>query len=161
VSKRLEIEKYGLDSYDDYFCLRPSWVLIACTVFLCRGLLLFALFGLSGGVPTALSEVVDAGTLWRGCIAAAPAALLLYAMTARAPGAPTFVRFSWRNGRALLALSSLGYVALSVMQLGTDPRRWLFSPLATKALVAIELAILGYVLLSARVRQTFLEFPAA
>ncbi len=161
MSKRLEIEKYGLDSYDDYFCLRPSWVLILCTVFLCRGLLLFALFGLSGGVPAALSEVVDAETLWRGCIAAAPAALLLYAMTARAPGAPTFVRFSWRNGRLLLALSSLGYVGLAVMQLGTDPRRWLFSPPATKALVVVELAILGYLLLSPRVRQTFLEFPAA
>ena len=161
MSKRLEIEKYGLDSYDDYFCLRPSWPLVLCTIFLCRGLLLFALFGLSGGVPAALNGVVAAETLWRGCIAALPAALVLYAMTARTAGAPAFVRFSWRNGRLLLALSALGYVGLTVAQLGVDPRRWLFSPLATKALVATELAIFGYVLLSARVRQTFLEFPAA
>jgi hypothetical protein len=161
VSKRLEIKKYGPDSYDDYFCLRPSWLLILCTVFLCRGVLLFAAFGLSGGVPAALSEVVDAETLWRGCIAAVPAVLVLYALTARAPGASGFVRFSWRNGRILLVLSALGYVGLTALQLGADPRRWLFSPLVTKALVAAEIAILGYVLLSSRVRQTFLEFPAA
>jgi hypothetical protein len=123
--------------------------------------LLFALFGLSGGVPAALSEAVDAETLWRGCIAAVPAALLLYALTARAPGAPSFVRFSWRNGRALMALSALGYVVLTMIQLGTDPRRWLFSSMVTKALVAAEVAILCYVLLSSRVRQTFLDFPAA
>ena len=33
--------------------------------------------------------------------------------------------------------------------------------LGAKALVVAELAVLGYVLLSSRVRQTFLEFPAA
>ncbi len=71
MSKRLEIEKYGVDSYDDYLCLRPSWTLIACVIFLCRGLLVFALFGLSGGVPAAFSDIVDAETLWQGCVAAA------------------------------------------------------------------------------------------
>lgn len=161
MSKRLEIEKYGLDSYDDYLCLRPSWLLIVCTVFLCRGVLLFAAFGLSGGVPAALNEVVDAETLWQGCVAALPAVLVLYALTARAPGATRFVRFSWRHGRILLSLTALAYLALTALQLGTDPRRWLFSSPVTKALVVVELAILGYVLLSARVRQTFLEFPVA
>ena len=70
------------------------------------------------------------------------------------------VRFSWRNGRLLLALAALSYVGLAVAQLGVDFRHWLFSPLAI-ALVATELAILGYVLASSRVRQTFAEFPAA
>ena len=161
MSKRLEIEKYGVDSYDDYLCLRPSSLLIACMVFLCRGLLVFAMFGLSGGVPVALSDRVDAETLWHGCVAAAPAALVLYALTARAPGAPTFVRWSWRHGRGLMALSALSYVGLTVAQLGPDPRRWLGGPLAVKALVLAELGVIGYVLLSSRVRQTFLEFPAA
>ena len=161
MSKRIEIEKYGLDSYDEYFCLRPSWFLIACTIFLCRGLLLFALFGLSGGVPAALSAVVDAETLWRGCVAAIPAALVLYALTARAPGAPAFVRFSWKHGRALLALAALGYIALTLAVLGLDTRRWLSSSLATKAIVLTELAIIGYLFLSPRVRLTFLEFPTA
>jgi hypothetical protein len=98
--------------------------------------------------------------LWRGCVAAIPAALVLYSMTARNPGAPRFVRFSWRNGRLLLALAALSYVGLAVAQHGVDFRGWLFSPLAI-ALVATELAILGYVLASSRVRQTFAEFPAA
>jgi hypothetical protein len=159
MSKRLEIEKYGLHSYDDYLCLRPSRLLIASLIFLCRGLLLFALFGVSGGVPAALNDIFDAETLWRGCVAAAPAALVLYALTARAPGAPAFVRWAWRHGRALLALSALSYIALAVAQFGFDPRRWLNGSLVVKAMVTAELLIIGYVLLSSRLRQTFLDFP--
>jgi hypothetical protein len=71
------------------------------------------------------------------------------------------VRWIWRNGRALLALSAVSYVALTAARLGSDPDRWLSSPLATKALVVAEVAILAFVLLSSRVRDTFLEFPAA
>lgn len=160
MSKRIEIEKYGVESYDEYFCLRPSWFLVACTIFLCRGMLLFALFGLSGGVPAALSGVVDAETLWRGCVAAMPAALVLYALIARAPEAPAFVRFSWKYGRSLLALAALGYVALTLAALGLDTRRWLASSLATNAIVLAELAIIAYLSLSSRVRQTFLDFPS-
>jgi hypothetical protein len=161
MSKRMEIEKYGLHSYDDFLCLRPSRLLIASLIFLSRGLLLFALFGVSGGVPAALNGIVDAETLWRGCLAAAPAVLVLYALTARAPSAPALARWGWRHGRALMALSAVSYVALAVAQFGLDPRRWLNSSLAVKALLIVELGIIGYVLLSSRVRQTFLDFPSA
>jgi len=161
MSKRLEIEKYGLASYDDYLCLRPPRLLIASLIFLCRGVLLFALVNVTGGVPAALADVMDRDTLWHGCLAALPAALVLYALTARIPGAPSFVRWAWRHGRGLMAASALSYLALAAAQLGTDPRRWLGSSLLAKALIATELAIIGYVSLSGRVRQTFLDFPSA
>lgn len=161
MSKRLQIEKYGLDSYDDHLCLRPSKLLVACTLFLSRGVLLLAVFGLIKGVPDAVRPFVDADRLWEAAIAALPAVGVLYALAARLPGAPTAVRWIWRNGRALLALSAVSYVALAAVRLGSDPQRWLASPLATKALVIAEVAILVFVVLSARVRDTFLEFPAA
>jgi hypothetical protein len=47
------------------------------------------------------------------------------------------------------------------MQYGSDPRRWLNSSLAVKAIVLAELGIVAYVFLSSRVRQTFMDFPAA
>jgi hypothetical protein len=94
-----------------------------------------------------------------GCIAAVPAALVLYALGARMPTAPAFVRFIWRHGRSLMAVSALTSIALTVVQYGSDPRRWLNSSLAVKAIVLAELGIVGYVFLSSRVRQTFMDFP--
>ena len=161
MNKRAEIEAYGLDSYDDYLCLRPTKLLIACMLFLCRGILLSAAIGLSRGVPAVLRGIVTAQTLWTGVIAAIPAALVLYALSARAPGASAFVRFSWRHGRALMAVSALAYIGFTVAELGSNPHRWLTSSIPGEALVLVELGIIVYLALSQRVRQTFLQFPAA
>jgi hypothetical protein len=160
MSKRSEIEKYGLDSFDDYLCLRPSRLLIACLVFLCRGLLVLAAFGIARGIPAILKGVVDADTLWHDAAASIPAVLVLYALAARLPSAPAFVRVVWRYGRGLMSLSAIAYVALTAAQLGADPKRWLASSAAAKGLVVAELAVFCYVLLSDRVRQTFLDFPS-
>ena len=161
MSKRLEIGKYGLHSYDDFLCLRPPGLLIASLVFLCRGLLVFGLFGLSGGVPEAFKGIVDSETLWRGCLAAAPAVLVLYALFARVPTAPAFVRWIWRHGRGLMLLAALSYIAVAAAQFGVDPRRWHGTgSLVAKIVVLAELGTIGYVFLSSRVRQTFLDFPS-
>jgi len=159
--KREQIEQYGLDSYDDYLCLRPTKLLIACMLFLCRGILLFAAIGLSRGVPAVLRGIVSTQTLWSGAMAAIPAALVLYALSARAPGASAFVRLSWRHGRALMTVSALAYIGLTVARIGYDPHRWLPSSIPAETLVLVEIAIIVYLSLSQRVRQTFLEFPAA
>jgi hypothetical protein len=55
----------------------------------------------------------------------------------------------------------LSYVAIAVAQSGSDPRRWLGSPLAAKAMVLAELGILAYLFLSSYVRQAFHDFPSA
>jgi hypothetical protein len=60
-----------------------------------------------------------------------------------------------------MLLSALCHIGLTVAQYGFDPRGWLGSSLATKAVVAADLWLIGYVLLSSRVRQTFLDFPSA
>jgi hypothetical protein len=162
--KRLEVEKYGLHAYDDFLCLRPSKLLIASLIFLCRDLIFLVLLGVSRFIGAAegvagLEDIVDRETLLSGCIAAVPAALVLYALGARMPTAPAFVRFIWRHGRSLMAVSALTSIALTVVQYGSDPRRWLNSSLAVKAIVLAELGIVGYVFLSSRVRQTFMDFP--
>jgi hypothetical protein len=167
MSKRLEIEKYGLDSYDDFLSLRPSRLLIASLIFLCRDLVVIGLFGVSklsgasGEVPPLLNDIVDPETVWSGCLAAVPAALVLYALIARSPTSAAFVRWIWRHGRSLMSLSALSAVVIAVAQYGSVPRFWVNSPLVVKAIAAAELTVVGYVLLSARVRHTFLDFPSA
>jgi hypothetical protein len=163
VSKRAEIERFGLHNYDDFLCLRPSWLLIAGLIFLCRGLIAYLLVGVAKGVvPAGLIDVVGTETLLSGCLAAAPAVLVLYALAARVPTAPAVVRWIWRHGRALMALSAVWYIALAVPQLGPDPHRWLTrGPLTVKVLVAAELGLVAYLFWSSRVRQAFLDFPTA
>jgi hypothetical protein len=164
--KRLDVAKYGLNAYDDFGCLRPSMLLIASLIFLCRDLIFLVLLGVSrligaSGEIAGLQDIVDGETLLSGCVAAVPAALVLYALGARMPTAPAFVRWIWGHGRSLIAVSALVSIVLAVMQYGSDPRRWLNSSLAVKAIVLAELGIVAYVFLSSRVRQTFMDFPAA
>jgi hypothetical protein len=165
MSKRLDIEKYGLDSYDDFLCLRPPRLLIASLIFLCRGVVIFALVAASRGVATRFDYLADAATLSVGSfLATVPAAVVLYAMGARAPSAPAIVRWIWLRGRSLITLSALAYIYLSTVgaQLGGDPLAWINDTApAAKAMLVAELAIIGYVLLSPRVRQTFRDFPSA
>jgi hypothetical protein len=160
MSKRLEIEKYGLHSYDDYLCLRPPLLLLVCLLFLCRGVVIFVGFGMAG-VPTGLRDLVRPETLYLGCLAAAPAVLVFYALLARAPTAPAFVRWAWRHGRSLMSLSALFYIAAAAAELGPDPRRWLgSSSMVAKAITLAELGIVAYLFASPRVRQAFLDFPS-
>lgn len=165
MSKRLEIERYGVDSYDDFLCLRPPWPLIASLIFLCRGLVIFVLAAASRGVATQFDYLAGTETLGiGGSLATAPAALVLYALGARAPSAPAFVRRIWMRGRALVSLSALAYIYLATLgaRLGPDPLAWLSdASVAGKAMLVAELGIIGYVWLSSRVRQTFRDFPAA
>jgi hypothetical protein len=165
MSKRVEIEKFGLDSYDDFLCLRPPWPLIASLIFLCRGVVVFVLVAASRGVAARLDYLGDTETLGIGsALATAPAALVLYALGARGPSAPAFVRWIWTRGRALVSLSALAYVYFSTFgaPLGPEPLAWVSdTSVAAKAMLLAELGIIGYVLLSSRVRQTFRDFPTA
>jgi hypothetical protein len=163
MSKRLEIEKYGLDSYDDFLCLRPPWLLIASLIFLCRGVFIFVLVAASRGVATRFDYLGDTETFGVGSsLATVPAALVLYALGARGPSAPVFVRWIWMRGRALVTLSALAYIYLSTLGAQLGPLGWVNdTAVAAKAMLLAELGIIGYVSLSSRVRQTFRDFPTA
>jgi len=165
MSKRLEIEKYGPDSFDEFLCLRPPRLLIASLIFLCRGVVIFVLVAASRGVAARFDYLAEPETLGIGSsVATAPAALVLYALGSRTPSAPTFVRWIWMHGRALVSLSALAYIYLSTLgaQLGPAPLAWVNdTSVAAKAMLLAELGIIGYVLLSSRVRQTFRDFPTA
>ena len=162
MSERSEIEKYGLESYDDFLCLRPPRLLIASLIFLCRGLVVFVVVAASRGALAGLNDLADPEGLGIGSsFATAPAALVLYALGSRVPSAPAFVRWIWKRGPALVALSALAYISLSVARLGSDPGGWVSSTsVAAKAMVLAELGIIGYVSLSSRVRQAFRDFPS-
>jgi hypothetical protein len=160
MNKRFEVEKFGFGAYDDFFCLRPPALLVMSLIFLCRGLAALFLFSISGkaGNPV-LSYFLDSEMLWQGAFAAVPALLVLYALGARVPGAPTFVRWIWKHGSVLVALSALAHVAIAASKYASV-RALLGGSLGVTALALADLGIIGYVFLSSQVRQAFLDFPA-
>lgn len=151
--------KYHLEDYDRFFSLRPSWLMVATMVFLCRGWLLLLVMAASAmaGISIELSDISPTDHVWSGLIAGVPAALVLYCVWARRPDARGWVRSVWRNGRLLLAVSALLHVALTVASEGTRALRSI-SPLAVTVLL-VDLWIVTYVVLSARVKDTFSDFP--
>lgn len=160
MSKRFDTGKYGLASYDDFFCLRPPWLLIASLLFMCRSLAALALFGMTGADgDSSLSSFIDTELLGRGALAAVPALLVFCALGARVPTASAPVRWIWRHGRALVVLSALCHIAVPAAHYASV-RGWIGSPPITKAFALIDIVIIVYVFLSSHVRQAFLEFPA-
>jgi hypothetical protein len=160
MSKHFDTGKYGIGSYDDFFCLRPPWLLIASLLFMCRSLAALALFGMTGADgDSTLSRFFDTEMLGMGALAAVPALLVLYALGARVPSAPSLVRWIWRHGRGLVAASALLHIAVAATHYASV-RAWIGGPLAVQALALGDLAVIGYVFLSSHVRQAFLEFPA-
>jgi hypothetical protein len=162
MSNRFDIDKYGFGSFDDYFCLRPSRMLIASLIFLCRSVIAVVAFGLGGdGAEQLLGGIVDPEANWAGVLAAAPALLVLYALVARVPRAPSFVQWTWKHGRLLVALSALCHIGIAAVYYSSDPRHWHGLSALDAAVALADLAIVVYVFSSSRVRQTFADFPSA
>ena len=152
--------KYDLNDYDSHLALRPSWLMIASMLFLCRGWLLLLLIGVSNvaGVSVEIDDLVPTDYVWQGLIAGVPSALTLYAWLVRVPTAKAFVRAIWRNGRALLTLAALLHVTL-VFAAEWPSLRWLTEPVSALILLG-DLWVIAFVLLSRRVKDTFLDFPS-
>lgn len=157
--KRTFPAKYDLDDYDAHFALRPSWLLIATMIFLCRGWLMLMLLGVSNfaGVSVELDDLIPTDHVWEGLIAGVPAALTLYAWLVRVPSAKALVRAIWRNGRKLLIASALLHSAL-VFATEWPSMHWLSEPVSA-VILAGDLWVIAFVLFSERVKDTFLDFP--
>lgn len=158
--KRIFEAKYDLDDYDAHFALRPSRLLIASMIFLCRGWIMLALIGVSNfaGVSVEMDSLVPTDHVWEGLIAGVPAVLTFYAWLVRVPSAKALVRAVWRNGRKLLVTSALLHVAL-VFAAEWPSTHWLREPVSAVILLG-DLWVIAFVSLSRRVRDTFLDFPA-
>jgi hypothetical protein len=106
-----------------------------------------------------LGDIVPTDHVWEALIAGVPAMLTLYAWLVRVPAARAFVRSVWRNGRVLLTASAALHVAL-VTAAEWPSLHWAADPAASAPLLG-DLLVAGYVMSSARVKDTFLDFPVS
>jgi hypothetical protein len=156
------MRRYGLNDYNNDFCLKPPLFLWIAMVYLSRGILLFVLS--AAGSMAALSS--DTVTLLRGSLSpemvipSVIAAAVLCALVRRVPSASKPVRWIWTNGQFLLAAAALADLVLQLLNSpllhgdAYDQSAW---PLAAATL---DLYFLAYVFGSRRVRDVFADFPA-
>jgi hypothetical protein len=151
-------QKYHYTRYNQYDVLRLNWAYWTITLFLSRHLILLMLIGVSagktGGGPRnpALAALLDPVYF----VSDLPALFLLFVAGARLPKSGGSTRFLWRQGRTILLSSSALYIGLLFWQQGFDVAG--FQPV-TWGLIALNLAVMAYVMKSAYLRDLFSEFP--
>ena len=152
-------QKYDYSHYNQYDVLRLNWAYWAITLFLSRHLILFMLIGVSagrdGGGPRnpTLAALLDPVLFFSDV----PALVLLFVAGARLPKSGRLPRFLWRQGRLLLILSPLLYIVLLFWQ-----QQFEFGKIdvVTWGLVALNVALMAYVIKSSYMADLFMQFPS-
>ena len=152
---------YGDSAYDNYFSLKPSRTLWLAVWFLSRTITLPLIMGaahVAGVNDEALRLMRELWSFDVSMIPAVPAAAVLYLFIRRVPTASRAVRWAWSRGKVLLLISAMLDVAANFARL---PRDGVFNDLSVISCmsIAIDLVIIGYGMMSRRVRDTFADFP--
>lgn len=159
---------YDFRDYDKYLALKINaglWLVIA---YLLRPyIVLIASFrmGRGGGAGdsdlAAIKQLLypDDFSLALGIVTTLPVLLLMFGYMKRKPSAGAFIRIIWRNGLRLLGLA----VGLNVFIIFVPVLTGIASRvhLAGWIQIALSLVILGYLMNSQRIRDTFADFPVA
>lgn len=158
--KRVDPHRYPPSAYDDEWCLKPPPLLWIALLYLSRGLVVPPLMGMghySGVNPDALGMLRD---FWQPlCLIPAVIALpVLITAFRRVPRASDAMRWIWRQGRPIVVLAALADITVS---LAPTLQRGEFddASLVPGFCAAFDLYFIAYLLLAARVRDTFCDFP--
>jgi hypothetical protein len=154
---------YAIDSYDDYFCLKPPFLLWIAALYLSRSVVVVAAIWLCTAAGVEKDAIHVLWGIW-SVDALAPsliAAGVLFALFRRTPDSPRVVRWIWNRGRGLLAASALIDLGLAFATPFWSPARSLSGDagVVTWMTIALDGYFLAYVLLARRVRDSFASFP--
>lgn len=153
-------QSYPASSYDDYLCLKPPHLLWVAVLYLSRALTLPIIMAV-GHFSGVDASAIAAFRSWWSPESLGPsmiAAIVLYAMFRRVPGAPVGVRWIWARGRIVLsvaAMSDCAVLTVGLMRRGEIDD----ASLLTCAAAMMDLFFLLYIVAARRVRLTFAEFP--
>jgi len=151
---------YAPSSYDDYFCLKPSFLLWVAVVYLSKAILMPIVMGMGSFIGVNRDALTLFHELWnvQALLPSAIAAAVLLALLRRAPSASRAVRWIWAHGRIFLAVAAVLDLILSVAPLA---RIGELNDQTVPSLFAgaADVYFLLYILLARRVRDTFCDFP--
>lgn len=162
MQRSYDIHRYDFGCYDKHLCLKPPLLLIAAIALLCRDFLLpllVAVASIKGG-SSSLEWLISGGRQPLWFVAAAPALMVLYALIRRAPTGDMFARWTWRNGRLLLAAAALMQCYPHLQTLRNSAFRIHHDEVSAVFWLLVNGLVLAYVLLAGRVRHSFADFPS-
>lgn len=139
---------YHPDAYDEHFALRVPFTLWVVLLYALHAECLLLL----GHLPQAGAELgyLLAYVAPADLVASSPALAVLLAALRRRPTAGRLPRLVWRHGAWLMLASLLADLALA---LASRHGAW------AAARIACDLASIAVVVASARIRDTFADFP--
>lgn len=151
--------RYGPQDFDHHLALRMPVRMWLALLFLARPYLVLGMSLANRREPMSLIDALygDRTILLLDALAALPALAVIGAWLLRRPGARALVRHTWNAGVVLFPLSALVATAVSAVLVVRGYPNDLDPWHVLQALLSI--AILGYALLSGRVRDTFRDFP--
>jgi len=152
-------EKYSIESYDKYLCLKLNDVQWAILLFLLRPYVVTVLSLVNRQDRTGLIHMVYADTmaLWWGILAGLPAFMVVYAWIKKKPGASSFARKLWHRGRELLAVSAISNVAIVFVPLWMGVVYQVHT--AGWIQLALSIAVLVVLYSSSYIRDCFADYP--
>ena len=144
--------------YNRFFSLRLNLAMKLILVFLCKDFFLMAVVGATALKGKGGADVSQLMALVHPIffLADFPAIAVVYAACVRQPHSGELPRLIWSHGQKLILLSTAIYCTLVIYR-----REWLISNLswADWAALAINAAIIVYLLKSEYVRDLFADFP--
>jgi hypothetical protein len=151
--------KYDIKNYDENLCLRISPIMWIAILFLLRDYVIGLLSVVNFKDQLALINLFysNPAQLFLGVLAGLPVLVVLYAWRERKPDASVRTKWIWRNGRGLLVTSAVLNIVAVVLSIFIGMSHHL--DYAAQAHVAVCGAVLGFLLTSKRVSETFSDFP--
>jgi Protein of unknown function (DUF2919) len=161
MNPRFGGRRYSIDSFDRHLSLKAPLPLLLALVFLSRSVVLRLVYALSN----IKGQGADISVLWNSqyqhlfMLGSLPAFLVLAAYIGRSPNRGAMARWIWRHGAWLVGLALLAQSLPALLNLDSitnfEQMHFEESPL----LLAVHAAVLGYMLFSRRVRDTFADYP--
>jgi Protein of unknown function (DUF2919) len=149
-----DVDKYGVQRIPGMF-----WVAIG--VLARHWVLALAVFISARRSSESVLLLGDANNLWTMLAIELPVVLLAFVAGRREPGAGRLLRWLWRRGPELIAITAIANVAWTARLL-MQSDYWLFWPelfFASACLLDVAIALAMYT--TPQYRRLFAEFPAA
>lgn len=158
MNNKSEKHQYSASAYDENLCIKVSIGLWLAILFLLRpyAVMLLSLVNMSN--PTELIYLLYANdtAFALSAVAALPAVILFIVWTKRRPGSGRAIRWTWQHGRMFLVVSAILNLFIVVASVFWAERNPQLSDVI-QAILAISIVL--YLHRSARVRDTFQDFP--
>ena len=151
--------KYSISSYNKDVCLKVNETMLIIFVFMLKPFViaLFSVVNRSDRMQLITMFYPDRGIMSLGAFAGIPVAFLIYAWIKRKPGATSFIRHLWKNGKSLIAASVIlnACIILVPALLSTSYKM----TISSWAQLLIYMLIIIIVYNSQYIKDCFSDFP--